>query len=104
MADVADLAQLVEQLIRNEQVVGSSPIISSINIADLAQLVEQLIRNEQVVGSSPIASSIRKSRLRGTSPRSLFVSLEPQCALFAPCGAGFSSAKMRFSENCDIIS
>ena len=26
----ADLAQLVEQLIRNEQVVGSSPIISSI--------------------------------------------------------------------------
>ena len=30
VADVADLAQLVEQLIRNEQVVGSSPIISSI--------------------------------------------------------------------------
>ena len=26
----ADVAQLVEQLIRNEQVVGSSPIISSI--------------------------------------------------------------------------
>ena len=58
MADVADLAQLVEQLIRNEQVVGSNPIISSINIADLAQLVEQLIRNEQVVGSNPIISSI----------------------------------------------
>ena len=58
VADVADLAQLVEQLIRNEQVVGSNPIISSINIADLAQLVEQLIRNEQVVGSSPIISSI----------------------------------------------
>ena len=27
---IADLAQLVEQLIRNEQVVGSNPIISSI--------------------------------------------------------------------------
>ena len=27
----ADLAQLVERLIRNEQVVGSSPIISSIS-------------------------------------------------------------------------
>ena len=66
--------------------------------------MDEKIRNEQVVGSSPIASSIGKSRLRGISPRSLFVSLEPQCALFAPCGAGFSSAKMRFSENCDIIS
>ena len=29
-ADEGSLAQLVEQLIRNEQVVGSSPIISSI--------------------------------------------------------------------------
>ena len=28
---LADLAQLVEQLIRNEQVVGSSPIIGSSN-------------------------------------------------------------------------
>ena len=36
MADVADLAQLVEQLIRNEQVVGSNPIISSIEIFGLA--------------------------------------------------------------------
>ena len=31
--------------------------------ADLAQLVEQLIRNEQVVGSNPIISSIEHSRL-----------------------------------------
>ena len=31
--------------------------------AGLAQLVEQLIRNEQVEGSSPLASSIGKSRL-----------------------------------------
>ena len=29
MCDRADVAQLVEQLIRNEQVVGSIPIISS---------------------------------------------------------------------------
>ena len=28
--------------------------------ADLAQLVEQLIRNEQVVGSSPTSSSKKK--------------------------------------------
>ena len=36
MDDIADLAQLVEQLIRNEQVVGSNPIISSIEIFGLA--------------------------------------------------------------------
>ncbi len=30
----------------------------AIQIATLAQLVEQLIRNEQVVGSSPISGSI----------------------------------------------
>ncbi len=32
-------------------------IISLVPKASLAQLVEQLIRNEQVVGSNPIASS-----------------------------------------------
>ena len=31
--------------------------------ADVAQLVEQLIRNEQVVGSNPIISSIMKMEL-----------------------------------------
>ena len=31
---------------------------SSVNYAGVAQLVEQLICNQQVVGSSPIASSI----------------------------------------------
>jgi hypothetical protein len=33
-ANHASLAQLVEQLIRNEQVVGSSPIGGSMRIAD----------------------------------------------------------------------
>ena len=32
-------------------------IIISVSRADVAQLVEQLIRNEQVVGSNPIISS-----------------------------------------------
>ncbi len=31
--------------------------------ASLAQLVEQLIRNEQVVGSSPIGGSVSKCRM-----------------------------------------
>jgi hypothetical protein len=30
----ADVAQLVEQLIRNQQVIGSSPIVGSINPTD----------------------------------------------------------------------
>ena len=30
----------------------------SLHIADVAQLVEQLIRNEQVTGSSPVFGSI----------------------------------------------
>ncbi len=33
MQDVANVAQLVEQLIRNEQVSGSSPLIGSLKIA-----------------------------------------------------------------------
>src|SRR3984957_14821697 len=32
----ADVAQLVEQLIRNQQVIGSSPIVGSINFAPSA--------------------------------------------------------------------
>ncbi len=35
--------------------------------AEVAQLVEQLIRNEQVVGSSPIFGSILLTRLRMAS-------------------------------------
>ena len=37
---------------------GIIPLSPVRRYADLAQLVEQLIRNEQVVGSSPIISSI----------------------------------------------
>ena len=76
------MAQLAEQLICNQQVIGSSPIIgfqfnntagwSSLEArrahnpkvtgsnpvpaiyAQIAQLVEQLICNQQVIGSSPI--------------------------------------------------
>ena len=55
----ADVAQLAEQLICNQQVIGSSPIIGLNicqcgSIADVAQLAEQLICNQQVIGSSPI--------------------------------------------------
>ena len=39
---------------------GIIPLSPVRRYADLAQLVEQLIRNEQVVGSSPIISSIKK--------------------------------------------
>ncbi len=67
------MAQLAEQLICNQQVIGSSPIIglkgadcksvgnafegsnpSPSTYADVAQLAEQLICNQQVIGSSPI--------------------------------------------------
>ena len=54
---------MAEQLICNQQVVGSTPITSSIfliygvKLAGVAQLVEQLIRNQQVEGSIPFISS-----------------------------------------------
>ncbi len=37
---------------------GSDKLIKNLIFASMAQLVEQLIRNEQVVGSSPTTSSI----------------------------------------------
>ena len=52
--------------------------------ADLAQLVEQLIRNEQVVGSSPIISSIVHSRLPVTG--GLFLQKLGRTAGFFPDG------------------
>ncbi len=52
------MAQLAEQLICNQQVIGSSPIIGSMEHADVAQLAEQLICNQQVIGSSPIIGSM----------------------------------------------
>ena len=48
----ASLAQLVEQLICNQQVVSSNLTGSSI-FASLAQSVEQLTFNQLVRGSSP---------------------------------------------------
>ena len=47
---------MVERQPSKLNVVGSRPITRS--IAAIAQLVEQLICNQQVVGSSPIAGSI----------------------------------------------
>ena len=83
------MAQLAEQLICNQQVIGSSPIVGfmdgfpsgqrgqTVNLlappskvrillhplanmacADVAQLAEQLICNQQVVGSTPTVGSI----------------------------------------------
>ena len=63
----ADVAQLVEQLIRNEQVTGSIPAIGSIKIARPSGLVifmglnggdELKVRTEyEVRGSSPLPSA-----------------------------------------------
>jgi hypothetical protein len=36
----------------------NDPLQASLERADVAQLVEQLIRNQQVIGSSPIVGSI----------------------------------------------
>ena len=44
---------------------GSYKLKIKIEYADMAQLVEQLIRNEQVVGSSPTISSNGKPRKLG---------------------------------------
>ena len=51
----AGVAQLVEQLICNQQVAGSSPTASS--SAGVAQLVEHQPSKLNVVGSRPIARS-----------------------------------------------
>ena len=48
----ADVAQLAEQLICNQQVSGSSPDISSIFFDPLAQAVEHLTFNQGVRSSS----------------------------------------------------
>ena len=40
----------------------SATLFSQAYRANVAQLVEQLIRNEQVTGSSPVIGSIRRSR------------------------------------------
>ena len=48
LCDRADVAQLVEQLIRNEQVVGSIPIISSIDNSRLPRFSEVLFFCQKV--------------------------------------------------------
>ena len=65
----ADIAQSVEHLIGNEEVISSNLIISSIygsaslkqiryeRLADIAQSVEHLIGNEEVISSNLIISS-----------------------------------------------
>ena len=52
---IADIAQLVEQLICNQWVGGSNPSIGT-NGA-IAQLGERLVCNEEVVGSIPSGST-----------------------------------------------
>ena len=47
-----------ERLPYKQRVGGSSPSTSTIFYADLAQLVEQLTCNQQVVGSIPIVGTI----------------------------------------------
>ena len=61
LAIYAGVAQLVEQLICNQQVAGSSPIqvaiislsMHRIDCASVAQSVEQRTENPRVVGSIP---------------------------------------------------
>ena len=73
MQGVADMAQLVEQRIRNAWVPGSSPGIGSTSVrggmvhpflvfrgqtkAELAQLVEHWLPKPRVAGSSPVFRS-----------------------------------------------
>jgi hypothetical protein len=63
---------LVEQLICNQQVIGSNPIASSIRIsllcdadygvlAHVAQQVEHFLGKGEVTGSSPVVGSIQFS-------------------------------------------
>ena len=49
--EYADVAQLAEQLICNQQVIGSSPI--RVVFASVAQSVEQGTENPRVAGSIP---------------------------------------------------
>ena len=63
MKRCAGIAQLVEQLICNQQVAGSSPVASSrntgnrVNSAHVAQLVEHSLGKGEVTGSIPVAGS-----------------------------------------------
>ena len=50
----ADVAQLAEQLICNQQVIGSSPIIGLDIIAGWSSLEARRAHNPKVIGSNPV--------------------------------------------------
>jgi hypothetical protein len=73
----ASLAQLVEQLIRNEQVVGSSPIGGSndcgVRIFDCGFIVTNLIDKSEIINrgsSSVVEHQLPKLRVGGSRPLS----------------------------------
>ena len=59
----ADVAQLAEQLICNQQVIGSSPIIGltllkrNFNIAGWSSLEARRAHNPKVIGSNPVPAT-----------------------------------------------
>ena len=60
------MAQLVERFVRNEQVAGSIPTISTIH-GVIAQLVARLNGSQKVMGSTPI-SSTKTEETQNVSP------------------------------------
>jgi hypothetical protein len=56
----------------------------SIPLADVAQLVEQLIRNQQVIGSSPIVGSIENPSLISTQGTAAYLDLCIICVHNSP--------------------
>ena len=54
---IAEVAQLVEHRTENPGVRGSIPRLGIIILCRRSSMVEQLIRNQQVVGSNPIVGS-----------------------------------------------
>ena len=53
----ADIAQLEEQLICNQQVRGSIPLVGSRHVSPYSSVVEHLLGKERVIGSIPIRGS-----------------------------------------------
>ena len=54
----ADVAQLAEQLICNQQVIGSSPIIGLDIIAGWSSLEARRAHNPKVTGSNPVPATM----------------------------------------------
>ena len=55
---IAIPSESCEHLPYKQRVTGSSPVGPIYSYADVAQLAEQLICNQQVIGSSPIIGSL----------------------------------------------